>query len=155
MPSIYSATIRRPLVLEPAAAIGQACHTCKKYYRNTQGYPEWKALEQTPKNTAGLQPLISQLLKQFANHIWTPPALIAMKHFLALLILAQQTNTGQQSMPAPDEPAAHGNCSPQGLCLGQAMMILISSTDMSAHASDYVIPSSLQMMLTSAAGCQP
>ena len=77
------------------------------------------------------------------------------KHFLALLILAQQTNTGQQSMPAPDEPAAHGNCSPQGLCLGQAMMILISSTDMSAHASDYVIPSSLQMMLTSAAGCQP
>ena len=37
-----------------------------------------KALEQTPKNTAGLQPLISQLLKQFANHIWTPPALIAM-----------------------------------------------------------------------------
>ncbi len=43
MPKIYSATMRRPLVLGPAAALGQACHTCEEHHRNTQGYPEWVA----------------------------------------------------------------------------------------------------------------
>lgn len=66
------------------------------------------------------------------------------KYFLALLILAQQTNTGQQGISAANPADAHNNTDR----LDMPLITLKGSTDGTRLSDDPIIPASLQVVLS-------
>lgn len=66
------------------------------------------------------------------------------KYFLALLILAQKTNTGQQGISAPHSKDVHSSTS----CPDMPLMTLKGSTEAMCHVDEPITPSRLQIVLS-------